>query len=158
MSLAPSKRGGKSAESAVLQLLSELRPVTDTEAEHYDAETTTLLEPSQDLPFAGICLVERGTAVEIKSAMAVYGEAQRRGRFLIRQSQHEALLDEAGVYLFAVCEPTPTRDLIAMKVVPASLVDEFGFSWVNREIRSSYAQFAWSRVFRLNEIERESSR
>lgn len=153
MSLARSKRGGESAESAVLQLRSELRYVTDSEAEHYDAETATLLTPSESLPFAGICLVERGTVVEIKSAMVVYGEAQRRGRFLIRQSQHEALLDEAGVYLFAVCEPTPTRSVIAMKIVPATLVDEFGFSWVSRPTRSDYAQFAWSRVFAPSEVE-----
>ncbi|WP_049890516.1 hypothetical protein [Halogeometricum borinquense] len=153
MSLAPSKRGGNAAESAVHQLVDGLRYVPDSEAEHYDAEVVELLSPSADLPFVGICLLEVGVAVEIKSAMAVYGQAQRRGRFLIRQSQHEHLLDVGGVYLFAVCEPTPARDVISMKVVPASLVDELEFSWVGRDTRAPYAQFAWSRIFVPEEVE-----
>ncbi|AFK20216.1 hypothetical protein E6P09_14090 [Haloferax mediterranei ATCC 33500] len=62
--------------------------------------------------FVGICLLKPGTVVEIESAMVVYGEAQRRGRFLLRRSQHEHLLEEGGVYLFAVCAPTPARDMI----------------------------------------------
>jgi hypothetical protein len=158
VSLAPSKRGGANAAAAVIQTLPELRHVPDSEAESWDAETTTLLEPSADLPFAGICLLERGTIVEIKSAMVVYGERQRRGRFLIRRGQHQRLLELAGSYLFAVCEPTPDRDVLAMKVVPASLVDEFGFSWIDREQRSSYAQFAWTRVFRPSEVDGSASR
>jgi hypothetical protein len=52
-----------------------------------------------------------------------------------------------------VCEPTPDRDLLALKIVPASLVDEFRFSWIRRETRAHYAQFAWSRVFAPSEIE-----
>ncbi|RYJ15491.1 hypothetical protein ELS19_15585, partial [Halogeometricum borinquense] len=75
---------------AVHQLVDGLRYVPDSEAEHYDAEVVELLSPSADLPFVGICLLEVGVAVEIKSAMDVYGQAQRRGRFLIRQSKHIA--------------------------------------------------------------------
>ena len=158
MSLAPAKRGGANAAAAIVQRHSELRHVPDSEAEHYDAVTTTLLEPSDTLPFVGLCLLERGTAVEIKSCMVVYGERQRRGRFLVRQSQHDALLDEAGSYLFAVCAPTPHRELLATKVVPATIVDDLVSSWIDRDGRSPYGQFAWSRVFRPEEIQRGSSR
>ncbi|SEK87078.1 hypothetical protein [Haloferax larsenii] len=153
MAIAASKRAGDTVESAVLQRHPELRHVSDDVEEHYDAVAVSLLSPSRDLPFVGLCLLEIGTVVEIKSAMVVYGENQRRGRFLIRENQHEHLLEEGGVYLFAVCAPTPEREIIAAKVVPASLVDEFEFSWVSRKTRSSYAQFAWSRVFAPKEVE-----
>ena len=158
MSLAPSKRGGSNAAAAIIQRHPELRHVPDTEAESWDAITTSLLSPSDSLPLVGICLLERGTVVEIKSCMVVYGENQRRGRFLVRESQHEALLDNAGSYLFAVCAPTPDRELLATKVVPATIVDDFVSSWIERDERSRYGQFAWSRVFRPDEIERGSSR
>ncbi|WP_049967634.1 hypothetical protein [Haloferax prahovense] len=154
MGIAPSKRAGNTVEATLLQRHPEFRYVSDEIAEHHDAVTVSLVSPSRKLPFVGICLLETGTVVEIKSAMVVYGEDQRRGRFLIRQSQHDHLLEEAGVYLFAVCAPTPARDIIAAKIVPATLVDEFDFSWIDRDARSSYAQFAWSRVFSPDEVER----
>ncbi|AFK18648.1 hypothetical protein E6P09_07685 [Haloferax mediterranei ATCC 33500] len=153
MSLAPSRKAGDTVESTLLQVHTELRHVSDHEHEHHDALTTELLTPSRELPFVGICLLEPGTVVEIKSAMVVYGEAQRRGRFLLRRSQHDHLLEEGGVYLFAVCAPNPARDIIAAKVVPASLVDEFDFSWVSRKTRSDYAQVTWTQVFAPKEVE-----
>ncbi|ELZ92976.1 hypothetical protein C440_12684 [Haloferax mucosum ATCC BAA-1512] len=153
MGVAASKRAGATVESALLQRHPELRHVPDDVAEHHDAVAVSLLSPSRDLPFVGLCLLETGTVVEIKSAMVVYGERQRRGRFLIREAQHNHLLEKGGVYLFAVCAPTPDRDIIAAKVIPASLVDEFNFSWVSPKTRSNYAQFAWSRVFSPEEVE-----
>ncbi|WP_241431996.1 hypothetical protein [Haloferax mucosum] len=133
MSLAPSRKAGDTVESTLLQDHTELRHVSDHEHEHHDALTTELLTSSRELPFVGICLLEPGTVVEIKSAMVVYGEAQRRGRFLLRRSQHDHLLEAGGVYLFAVCAPTPSRGIIAAKIVPASLVDEFDFSEIRFE-------------------------
>lgn len=153
VSLAPSRKAGDTVESTVVQHHPELRHVPDSQHEHHDAVVTELLTPSRELPFVGICLLEVGTIVEIKSAMVVYGEAQRRGRFLLRRSQHEHLLDEGGVYLFAVCAPTPDRDIIVAKVVPATLVDEFQFSWVERATRSDYAQITWTQVFAPKEVE-----
>ncbi|AFK18008.1 hypothetical protein E6P09_04425 [Haloferax mediterranei ATCC 33500] len=133
MSLAPSRKAGDTVETTLLQVHTELRHVSDHEHEHYDALTTELLTPSRDHPFVGICLLEPGAVVEIKSAMGADGEAQRRGRFLPRRSQHEHLLKEGGVYLFTVYAPTPARDIIAAKITPATLVDEFGFSWASRK-------------------------
>ena len=148
-----SRKAGENAESAVLEVVAELEYVPDTEARHYDARATTLVTPSETVLFAGICLLEAGTVVEIKTVMAVYGENQTRGRYYLRKGQHEALLDAAGVYLFAVCEPTPDRDVIALKVVPASLVDELIHSWIQSDDRPDYAQLTWSNVFNPSEVE-----
>lgn len=147
-----SKHGGSRAASAVLELVPELAHVSDSEARHYDARPTTLLCPSEQLPFVGICLLEADAPVEIKSAMVVYGQAQTKGRFYLRRGQHERLLDDAGVYLFAVCEPTPQRDVIAMKLVPATVVEDLVTSWIEPDGRADYAQIRWSRVFTGQEV------
>ncbi|MFD1641450.1 hypothetical protein [Halohasta litorea] len=153
---ASSKRGGENAESAVIQRHPELEYVADTEARHYDARVSELLCPSPMLPFVGLCVLEVGTVVEIKSAMAVYGQSQRRGRFQLRRKQHQRLVDEAGVYLFAVCEPRPERSVIAAKVVPATSVSSLVFSWIDTGDRADYAQLAWSRIFDESEVRRGS--
>ncbi|HMB50892.1 MAG TPA: hypothetical protein VKM69_09550 [Natronoarchaeum rubrum] len=41
------------------------------------------------------------------------------GRFYLRREQHEQVRADAGVYLFAVCEPTPDRAILALKIVAA---------------------------------------
>lgn len=150
-----SKSAGDRSEGAVIEAVDELEHVPDLEAEHYDAVTTTVLVPSETVSFAGICVLERGTVVEIKSVMVVYGDGQR-GRFYLRQEQHRELLSRGGSYLFAVCAPRPDREVLALKVVPASLVDELIPSWLDGgEGRADYAQIAWSRVFDPDEVGRE---
>lgn len=153
--LAASKRAGENAEHEVFDVVVELEPTADSE--HYDAVATTAIFPRDELPFVGICVLEAGTIVEIKSTMAVYGSAQRRGRFSLRETQHEALLDAGGVYLFVVCEPRPARPAIAMKVVPATTVDHVvdeASSWRDRhDGRGRETQLAWSRVFDPAEVE-----
>ena len=149
---ASSKRAGENAESEVIQRHPELEYVGDTEAQHYDARVSELLSPSPMLPFVGMCLLEVGTAVEIKSTMAVYGEAQARGRFYLRRKQHRRLVDEAGVYLFAVCEPRPARPVIAAKIVPATTVGGLVSSWIDGGDRADYAQLTWGRIFDESEL------
>lgn len=151
--LAVSKRYGERVEADLVQRIDPLRYVPDEEATHYDAVTTGLLQPSVELPFVGLCLLEAGTQVEIKSAGVVYSERQRRGRFKIRRTQHESLLEAGGVYLFAVCAPNDDREVLAAKVAPATTVDGLEYSWVETEDRSPYAQFAWNRIFDEGEIE-----
>ncbi|NHN59829.1 MULTISPECIES: hypothetical protein [Halorussus] len=148
-----SREAGDNAESAVLQVVAELEYVPDEEALHYDARATTLVTPDETVPFAGICVLEAGTVVEIKTVMAVYGENQKHGRYYLRKGQHEALLDAEGVYLFGVCEPTPDRDVIALKVVPATIVDELIHSWISPDERPDYAQLTWTNVFNPSEVE-----
>lgn len=153
----PSVRAGSNAEAAVLELVPELRYEPGDDPETPDAVVECLLTPSDELPFVGICLLEVGTHVEIKSVSVVVGEAESRGRFQIRERQHQALLEAAGSYLFAVCEPRPERPIIAAKVVPATIVDELVPGWitVDDDSRSerAYAQLAWSRVFAVSEVE-----
>ncbi|WP_179233213.1 hypothetical protein [Halorubrum ezzemoulense] len=96
--LAAAKRAGENAEHEVFDVVVELEPTADSE--HYDAVAETAIFPRPDLPFVGICVLGAGTVVEIKSTMAVYGSAQRRGRFSLRETQHDALLDAGGVYIF----------------------------------------------------------
>ncbi|RLM83723.1 hypothetical protein D3D02_17115 [Halobellus sp. Atlit-38R] len=151
--LAYSKRVGERVEGTLIQMIDPLRYVPDTEAEHYDARTEALLTPSADLPFVGICVLEAGTKVEIKSTGVVYGKAQRRGRFKLRKPQHEELLATGGVYLFAVCAPNDDRDVIAAKIIPATLVDELEFSWVTNDRGAPDTQLAWSQLFDVTEIE-----
>lgn len=147
MSGATSKRAGEAVEGEVIQRYPELEYVPDADAHHYDARVSRLLCPSDALPFVGMCLLEVGTPVEIKSTMVVYGEAQSRGRFYLRRKQHQRLVDESGVYLFAVCKPQPSRPVIGAKVVPATTVGGLVSSWIEAGDRADYAQLAWSRIF-----------
>jgi hypothetical protein len=156
MSRASSKRGGENAASEVIQRFPELEYVPDTDAQHYDARVSELLCPSTALPFVGICLLEVDTVVEIKSTMVVYGSAQSRGGFYLRRKQHQRLVNEAGVYLFVVCEPRPSRPLIAAKVVPATSVGGIVSSWIDGGDRADYAQITWGRIFDENEVGRPS--
>jgi len=147
--LARNKRAGEIVERSVARRIDGLGLVPDEVADHYDAITTTRVDPTPDCPFVGLCLLERGQPVEIKSVMSRYSDGSR-GRFYLRPEQHEWLSDRRGVYLFAVCEPTPDRDVLALKVVPAATVGDFlADRWFDGGAgRSDYAQLAWSRLFR----------
>lgn len=155
MSVSPfnSTKLGDSSESAVLEARPDLRYVADTEARHYDAEAKTAISASHELPMVGICVIEADQEIEIKSAAARVTADQRRGRFQFRRKQHEKLLEIGGVYLFAVCQPNRTRDVIAMKIVPAVIIDDI-VSWIECEGRDDYCQLAWSNIFNLSEVEK----
>jgi hypothetical protein len=142
-----SKAGGERAETNVLAAVSELEYVPDTEAEHYDARTTTLLEPRDGFDFAGVPLVGRGTPIEIKSAMVYVGESQQFGRFYLRQGQHEQLVAAAAMYLFAVVSPTPERTVVRLGIVPAVQVSDLVASWIDvpaDRSETAYAQLRWT--------------
>jgi hypothetical protein len=151
----PSVIGGERAEAAVIQRVPELRWIPDDQDEHVDAVVTETFSASREVPTVGLCLLEEGTDVEIKSCMARNGEDQRRGRFYIRELQHQELLERGGVYLFAVTEPTPEREPIALKIVPASTVDSLVSSWHDCRDRAArgYTQLTWSRLFAAGEVE-----
>lgn len=151
---------GESAEGAVFQLALPLRPVASDESvvsgsAEIDAVTTAPLRSSRRTPFAGTALLETGTPVEIKSVAVVTGEAETRGRFLLRKQQHEALLSADGAYLFAVCEPRRERHLIATKVVAAGLVDDLVGTWTaiaGDRSEEATTKLAWSVLFRADRI------
>jgi len=153
--LAAAKRAGHNAEHHVLDAVDELEPQSGEE--HWDAIAETAVFPRDDLPFAGLCVVEAGLPVEIKSTMVVQTSVQRRGRFKLRESQHEALVERSGVYLFVVCEPRPDRRPLAMKIVPArsvgGLVDATA-SWRDElDGRGRKAQLTWTNLFDPTEVE-----
>jgi hypothetical protein len=149
--VAANKRAGEDAEVAVATAVPELGLVPDDVAIEYDAVATGAVFPSADLPMVGLCVVERGTPVEIKSCHRRYS-ARQRGRFYLRPAQHEALIETAGVYCFAVRDDVD--DLLAMKVVPAVAIEDVIPSWIDGgDGRSAYAQVAWSRLFDPAEID-----
>ena len=147
-----SKRAGDRAESNVIHAVPSLTHLPDSEVEHADARVETTISPSETLPMVGLALVERGMLVEIKSAM-VRLESGGTGRFYLRRDQHRKIVDDAGVYLFAVCEPTPDRSVLALKFVPATSLDDVVSSWRNAGAdRPDYTQLRWGRIFDSDEI------
>jgi hypothetical protein len=149
---ARNKVAGERAEQNVAGAVSPLELVPDDVAEHVDAVATATIDPTEQLPMVGLCLLERGTLVEIKSVVVRY-DGGSRGRFYFRPEQHAALLEECGVYLFAVCEANPDRELLTLKVVPATVVDDALLSWIDGgDGRSDFAQLAWSRIFAPQEV------
>jgi len=147
-----SKRAGNRAESNVIEEVPELTYLPDTEVEHADAEAETAISPRPQLPTVALPVVEQGTLVEIKSAI-VRLESGGKGRFYLRREQHEAIVDEAGVYLFAVCEPTPDRSVLALKFVAATSLDDAVSSWRRAgPNRPEYTQLRWGRIFDADEI------
>lgn len=148
-----SKRAGGNAAASVVDVRPEFEHVPDSECEHADARVAELVEASPELPIAGMCLLEVGTLVEIKSAMVRLNNGGR-GMFYLREGQHQRLVNDSGVYLFAVCEPKPERPLLAIKVVPANAVgDLVGGDWRDAgEGRPRCYQLSWGRVFYADEV------
>ncbi|GGL73688.1 hypothetical protein [Halocalculus aciditolerans] len=144
-----SKHAGEAIEAEVIQRVPSLAPVSDHVAEWHDARVDGLLTPSNDVHFGSICLLENATVVEIKAAQVRLASGQR-GRFYIRQRQHERLVQEAASYLFAVYDPQ-SFDVLAMLVCPASVVDDLlpaGWTEVRGDrAETGYRQLAWSRLF-----------
>jgi hypothetical protein len=140
------KHGGETAAASVIELVADLETVPDTEATHYDAQPTAEISAHCDLELAEVDTLDPATPVEIKTVMVVQTECQQRGRFNLRKGQHEALLADDGVYLFAVCEPTPSRDILAIKSVPATVVEDRRSDWRTPDGRLPYTQLAWSRL------------
>jgi len=143
------KQSGETVEANVLDLVAELRYVSDRTAEWYDAEVVSLFEPPHEtVTFRSINLLAVGTPVEIKGAQEWY--SGQRGRFYIRKRQHQQLLDAGGSYLFAVYDPRQNHRVLRMAVMPASVVDEHlpdGWTTRERSGEEGYRQIAWSRVF-----------
>lgn len=160
--LAASRQAGESAEGAVLEAVVELGYVPDTDAEHYDARVQDVIVPDESLPTVGLPVLEVGLGVEIKSAIVRLASGQR-GRFYVRRDQHERLLEDAGVYLFAVCKSSGRhRDVVAMIVVPATAIDELVDllgGWRDAgDGRSEYKQIGWTNLIDVDRVEGGESR
>ncbi|MUV60003.1 hypothetical protein [Halobacterium sp. CBA1126] len=150
-----SKAAGEAIEAEILDLVPSLQNVSDRDAKWHDARVDGLFEPSERIIFGSTLLLEDGLPIEIKAAQRRLNSGQR-GRFYIRQRQHERLLEESAAYLFAVYEPRD-QTVIAMLAVPASIVDELlpdGWTSVDAD-RSEvgYRQLAWSRLLDPKNVE-----
>jgi len=153
--VARNKAAGVEAECHVAAAIPALGLVSDDVAETYDAIATSAIFPSDTLPMVGICVVARGTRVEIKSTIRRLSDGNR-GRFYLRPAQHTALVEAGGVYVFAVVD-TDRRPL-ALKIVPATTFESILPSWRSGgEGRSDYQQLAWSNLFPTSAVERGRS-
>lgn len=150
------KDSGETVEGNVVQITDELRYVPETEARWCDARVVGLLEPSTEVPFIGINLLQADDPVEIKAAQVRLTSGQR-GRFYIRRGQHRTLVQEGGAYLLAVYVPRPGHEVLAKVVIPATILDELlpdGWTEVDRDGRTEgYRQVSWSRVIEPETVE-----
>lgn len=142
---------GELVEEQVLEGVPEFEQVPDSEAEHYDAVSVCRVDPDCGIPMIGGYVIVQGTPVEIKSALPRYRSGDR-GRFYLRQRQHERLLEEDGWYLLSVVDED--RCEISSKLVRAVELDGVVPSWIDGGTgRQAYAQVTWTRVFETEQVE-----
>ncbi|MFD1601044.1 hypothetical protein [Halobellus rarus] len=156
---ARAKEIGVDVEFLVVDALGPVR-IADESHAFYDAVTTDVLAPDTvagDVPIRfGVPLVEAGIEIETKSAKrrtSNGGGQTIRGRWLFKgcdDGQHAALLDANAYYALSVYDDVDgDRELLAVAVVPASIVDELlEGSWysIDRD-EGTLARLSWSRIF-----------
>lgn len=168
MSRAVAKRNGDALEADQIAQETALVGVSDDEAIWHDARTVQVLTPHECLQFSSICLLEPGTAVEIKTCQLLIQRRSRSkgpGQWYIKQRSHEQLLEAGGAYLLVVyrngeADDTDELEVLRRIVVPASIVDELITSWSNpgdgRDERA-VGRVPWDRVFDREELLQEAS-
>lgn len=158
---APPKIRGDNLEAELIARHDPLESIPDADAEWMDARTTGLLEPSPQLAFGGICVVESKTPVEVKTAKLATSNgsySDTPGRWFIKQDAHERLVESGGVYLLAVYADTDTDsdecELLAVLVVPARTVDDaLDSRWYDSGRREGLvAKLAWTHLIPRSRI------
>jgi len=149
---ARSKVIGESVEELVFDAVDELQPAEvpmdwDGAVDDYwhDATPERAIFSSEILPMVGICAIEPGTPVEIKSARAEIsnGTRSRCGRFYLTRTQHERLIEENGVYLFAVYNDGSETELLGLLATLAVIVEEeLRRTWYSAASREDYYQIS----------------
>lgn len=145
---------GTDIETLVVDAISTLDAAAD-EDDHFDAVTTGLFEPST--VSAGVPvrwatpLVEVGSRLEIKACVRhrSKGSATAHGSWCFKgreNGQHGWLVEQAETYLLAVYESDAAKELVAIAVVPASIIDEhLRGRWYDVDRREeTCAQLRWS--------------
>ena len=160
--VAQAKAIGTDIEDLVADAIAGLDLALDAEA-HHDAVASDLLAPSlvdANVPviFAGIPLVAVGTKVEIKACVRRDG-SDRRGRWVIKgrdDGQHDALLADGAMYALAVYdEAGAAKELLAVAIIPASLLDEHlrGSWWETDRHEGTFARLGWPHVLDAEVVE-----
>jgi hypothetical protein len=153
MSVASAKAAGSRVEADVIDRFDALRYVPESEATWHDAETVALLAPERAdrLQFGGIVVVEPGTPIEVKGSQVETsnGDHSTPGRWYVKKSAHQSLLEANGVYLLVVYTPH-RHDHLARIVVPASILDEHlrgrWYEVAGDRSEEVVAQLAWPHV------------
>ena len=153
MSVQSAKAAGSRVEADVIDRFDALRYVPESEATWHDAETVALLAPERAdrLRFGGIVVVEPGTPIEVKGSQVETsnGDGSTAGRWHVKKSAHQSLLDASGVYLLVVYTPNRYNHL-ARIVVPASILDEHlrgrWYEVAGDRSEEEVAQLAWPHV------------
>lgn len=151
------KDAGELVATHVVDEVGGLDAVGDDVAVWFDAVVVDVLEHPADVVLVlAVEDVDVDVPVEIKSARRRLASGSR-GRFYIRQRQHERLVEEDGLYLFAVYEPTDDLPIVAIAVVPARDVDELlpdGWTPVRgRRAELGYRQLTWTNVLDADVVE-----
>lgn len=151
------KDAGELVASNVVGIVPQVDAVPDSTAEWYDAIVVEAIEPSLGLSLIDLDVVDVDVPVEIKAAQLRLASSQR-GRFFVRKRQHERLVDEGGVYLFAPYVPNGALPVRALAIATAEHVDallaecqdgDTGDGWVDmgaRRCEVGYRQLTWSNV------------
>ncbi|WP_144900898.1 hypothetical protein [Halobellus captivus] len=157
--VARAKEIGVDVEFRVVDALGPVRVADDSDA-YYDAVTTSVLAPDTvagDLPIRfGVPLLEVGTEIETKSAKrrtSNGGDQTIAGRWLFKgrdDGQHAKLLEASAYYALSVYDDVDgDRELLAVAVVPASIVDELlRDRWYSIDrSEGTLARLSWTHVF-----------
>lgn len=133
MSSAFAKEIGEEFEFATARGDERLELVGDGEAEWYDAR------------------LEDGTPVEIKACSFRVSDASttRRGRFWIRKSNHDRLLEEDGKYRLVVYDDD--RQILVEITVPANVLEDAIGAWIESGT-TTYTQVRWPAVIDVEEV------
>lgn len=154
---ARAKQIGETVEENLADRIDGLELADDDDAP-IDAQAVDAIgaEAHPEIRLGSVCLLERGTQIEIKacSAFVSNGSGRTRGRFVFKAPQHEALLAEGGAYLLAVYRDELDPDAEALLAVPAAIIDVLLSDWyyVNREPERR-AKIRWSRLMPEEAIE-----
>ncbi|WP_135304131.1 hypothetical protein [Haloarcula amylovorans] len=154
--LADPKAIGTDVETLVIDAIDVLDAAVDAD-DHYDAVTTGLFEPSTidaGVPVRWATpLVESEERLEIKACVLERskGTATAHGSWCFKgrdTGQHRWLVDESAVYVLAVYESGAAKELVAVAVVPASIIDEHlrGRWYAVDRREGTCAQLRWSNV------------
>lgn len=96
-----------------------------------------------------------GTPVEVKGCIRRTA-AGRRGKFFVRQANHERLVDAGGKYALAVYDPSDWKrgPILAMAVRPATWLDDVDAAWTGNGSRRGEVvkRPRWNAVFSPEDI------